>query len=256
MTLYKAIISGVIQGLTEFLPISSSGHLVLLHTLFGLKESQIAFDLYLHLGTLLAVIIFFFKEIIKLFNENKKDIILFIAAMIPTVIIALIFQFKIESFFARPKLTSIMLIITGLWLISGSLMQNRVNNKKEHMTVKQALLIGLAQGVSLIPGISRSGSTISTGLLCGLKQDKVVTFSFLLSVLAVSSAIVFAIIFKSDYLTLTAKDISLGILISGAASSFIFGMLAIKLVIKTIKHKKLHYFGYYCIILGGLGLTF
>lgn len=252
MSLYEAILSGILQGLTEFLPISSSGHLVLVHNIFGIKTPQVAFDLYLHLGTLLAVFIVFFKELVNIFTKQKKEFFLLIVAMIPAVLVALLFHSKIESLFVRPRATSFMLLITGIWLIAGSLRQNLIPRKTSNISLWQAILIGCAQSLSLLPGISRSGSTIATGLLCGIEQKKAVTFSFLLSILAISSAA----IFKIKQLSVITESINLKFLIVGVLVSFIFGIIAIKLVLRIVECKKLHFFGFYCIIVGILGFIF
>lgn len=252
MTLYQVILSGILQGLTEFLPISSSGHLVLLHNIFGIKTPQVTFDIYLHLGTLLAVFIVFFKELVNIFTTQRKKAFLLIVAMIPTILAALLFHSKIESLFVRPRLSCFMLIITGIWLIAGSLRQNLIAKKSHDINLWQAILIGCAQSLSLLPGLSRSGSTIATGLLCGIDQRKAVTFSFLLSILAISSAA----IFKAEQLPTITESVNLKFLIVGVLTSFIFGFLAIKLVIRTISYKKLHYFGWYCIVGGILGYIF
>ncbi|MCK5305612.1 MAG: undecaprenyl-diphosphate phosphatase [Candidatus Omnitrophica bacterium] len=247
MTLFQAILSGIIQGLTEFLPVSSSGHLVLLQHFMNVKETQLTFNVFLHIGTLFAVLIVFFEEIKKLFTSERKTAFLLIIAMLPAGITALLWRVKIKAAFKNPLLAAIFLVITGIILIAASMRQNLTTIKKDKVNCWQALLIGGAQALALLPGISRSGMTISAGLLSGIKQEKVVTFSFLLSILAISSAAVFEIL-KQPALF---KALNPGILAAGVLTSFAFGLLGLKIVINIVKRKKLHYFGLYCI---GAGL--
>jgi undecaprenyl-diphosphatase len=249
VTYLQAIISGLVQGLTEFLPVSSSGHLVLLHHFLGIKSAMLVFDICLHVGTLFAVILFFWKKIIDLFKSNRKKTFLLLVAMIPASLAALFFEGTIESFFNNPSIVIASLVATGIWLIIASWGQkNLYPVKKENANWFQAIMIGLAQAFALIPGISRSGATISTGLLTRLNYKEAVTFSFLLSILAISAAL----LFKIRDIAGSFHQIGLGVILSGTITSFIFGLLAIKIVFEITKKQKLHYFGIYCIAIGFL----
>ena len=187
MGIFQAIIFGIVQGITEFFPISSSGHLVILQALMGLKEPQLAFDIFLHLGTLLSILIFFRKDILRLFGEDKRLFLLLVIASIPTFIIGFLFKDTVERFFAMPKVVGSMLGLTGAWLVLASLYTKRQPVKKGP-GILNSILIGIAQGVAIMPGISRSGATIATGILTGLDRELSFKFSFLLAIPAILGA--------------------------------------------------------------------
>ncbi len=246
MTLSYAIFFGIIQGLTEFLPISSSGHLVLLHNFFGFTESQMTFDIFLHVGTLLAVVIFFRKEIAKIFLSERKMLLYLLLAMIPAAMVGIFFHDSINILFTSPKTASYLLIINGLILFLASYVQLRNKNQRSDLNAKDAFLIGLSQVLGLLPGISRSGITISTGLFRQLNYRKVITFSFLLSVIAIASAVLFEIATKSASVDcLDIKNV-----IAGLLAAFISGIISIRFLIGTLKKKKFWVFGIYSVIVG------
>ncbi len=245
MSVLEAIISGVVQGITEFLPVSSSGHLVILHRLIGLKEPQIIFDIFLHIGTLIAIFIVFWRDIVDIFI-TKRLLALFIAlGTLATVFFVLIFGEIIEGLFVNVRFVGMMLILTGAWLIFGSF----VRFGSEGLSTFKAVLIGLAQGIASIPGISRSGITISTGLFLGLDVKTAARFSFLLSIPAIIGAFFFKI-----------KDaVSIGInanYLIGLITSCIIGVLSLKLLLRVLYWNKFHLFGFYCIFVGALTLMF
>lgn len=249
MTLSQSVILGAIQGITEFFPVSSSGHLVIFQALFGLKEPQLAFDIFLHLGTIIAILIFFRKDIVSLFSSDRKTGIFIVIASIPTFIIAILFKDIFEAFFSMPKLASCMLGVTGGWLILASIGQrNRAGAAK--LNLFNSILIGIAQGIAIIPGISRSGATIATGMLSGLDGEKCVRFSFLLSVPAVLGAVLFK--FQKIGEGLTGSEIF--VFLAGGISAFVFGIAAIKVLLMAVKRKKLYIFGLYCILAGLIGI--
>jgi undecaprenyl-diphosphatase len=196
----QSIFLGIVQGLTEFLPVSSSGHLVFFQSLFGLEEPLIFFDVMLHLGTLLAVVIYFRKDIceivqglgavLKKRHKNPPQVKLFlliVLASIPTGLMGILFKDWFESFFSKPKWVGGMLLITGsvLWLTRWAKKEGKPLGR---MRWFDAILIGIAQGIAIIPGISRSGATISVGLFCGLDRELSGKFSFLLSIPAILGA--------------------------------------------------------------------
>lgn len=227
----QAIILGLVQGLTEFLPISSSGHLVLLQTILDVEYGA-SFDVILHTGTLLATILFFWNRIIKIKSEYIKYLIV---ASIPTGIAGLFLQDHIDTLFSNIHLVSIGFLITTYLLF-------RTRNKPIHsngLNTKTSLLIGIAQALAIFPGISRSGSTISMGLGRGIKQDQAFTFSFLLSIPAILAATL-----------LNLKDIALlqldtSLILSGFISAFISGLIALSLLKRIMQKANLHLFGYY-----------
>jgi undecaprenyl-diphosphatase len=255
MSLFQSIFLGVIQGLTEFLPVSSSGHLVFFQSLFGLKEPPIFFDVLLHLGTLLAVVIYFRMDIWKIAqglgaipkkkqkNSPQVKLLLFIIlASIPTGLMGILLKDWFESFFSKPKLVGGMLLITGLFLFLTRFAKKE-GRPLGRMGWVDAVLIGIAQGVAIIPGISRSGATISTGLFCGLDRELSGKFSFLLSI----PAILGATILETKKLD---SDLSLWAALIGTAIAFGVGILSLTFLIKIIKMGKIFNFSYYCCGIG------
>lgn len=269
LDILSAIILGAVQGLSEFLPISSSGHLALIPHLLGV-ETGLAFDTVLHIGTLLAIITFFYQDIINLikgfilslidltdgFDVFKRELKLvpekrfawlIIVGSIPTAIIGLLIKDAVETIFRGTLFIGIFLIVTGIILYyserhsSGKITEN-------DMSFTQSLLIGIAQGFAVLPGISRSGATIASGLCLGLEREYAARYSFLLSTPAVIGA---GLIQIKD---ITTIDISFTVMLAGFISSVIFGYLAIKLLMKMIKGWSLDIFAYYCWIVGILTL--
>ncbi|MDH3976000.1 MAG: undecaprenyl-diphosphate phosphatase [Deltaproteobacteria bacterium] len=263
MTIIEALILGLVQGLTEFLPISSSGHLVIAKSIMGgVREPGILFEVLLHLGTLLAVLLFFRKDIIKLVlsltlagnlsdgerKEGRKMVLAVIAGTLPTVVIALLFKDIFEALFSSVKIVSLMLLITGLLLFLSDMVRDR---KREKVSLKDALIIGIVQGAAIIPGISRSGSTIAAGLFMGINGEKAAKFSFLLSIPAILGAVV-----------LHAKDIS-GLnnghmipYLAGVTAAAVSGFFSIKVLMKVVAGRRLKLFAFYCWTVGIIGLIY
>ncbi len=246
MSILRALLSGVLQGLTEFLPVSSSGHLVLLHKYFGFQEPPLLFDIFLHIGTLLAVIIFFWRDILNVFGKKRRWLGLIIAGCIPTAVIGFFFYGTFKDLFGSLRGVGAMLIITGFWLWIPYL--PLFKKKQSDLRLPQALLIGLAQGIAIAPGISRSGATISTGLIFGMEKETAVRFSFLLSIPAILGALAFESI-KSPEKVISAST-SLLPLLTGMLAALIVGILSIRLLLAVVKKGRLYYFSPYCIILG------
>lgn len=246
MNILYAILLGAIQGFTEWLPISSSGHLVIIQTLLNLQIPA-EFDIVIMLGTTLALIIYFRKkifEIISGFFKWEKDsinyVLYIIIAGILTAIIGFSFKAFFKNVFSAPIIVCILLIINGIFLFIA------INHKKHDQKInpKNAAIIGIAQSVAILPGISRSGSTIGTGMLCGLKPKDAAEFSFLLGIPTMIGASVIELG--------SAINIGIGtnILLAGIISSFITGYLGIKLFMHLLEKGKLKIFAYYCIIAG------
>jgi undecaprenyl-diphosphatase len=261
MNIFQSIFLGIVQGLTEFLPISSSGHLVLFQSLFGLKEPPIFFDVMLHLGTLLAVVVYFWADIwgiikgivslAKKKEENREMVRLFlwiILATLPTGLLGILFKDWFESFFSKPKIVGLMLIITGLvlWLTRWAKKDGKPLGRMRWL---DTILIGIAQGLAIIPGISRSGATISTGLFCGLNRELSARFSFLLSI----PAILGATLLEMDKMSSGGP---LWITLVGSVIAFGIGILALNLLIKIIRIGKISNFSYYCYGVGILMIIF
>jgi len=239
-----AVILGIIQGLTEFLPISSSGHLVILQSFFPqMQANAIAFDLILHLGTVSALIIYFFKDF-KQILASKKLILNVILATALTAILVLPLQNLVENSFRNPKFAGLMLIVTGLILYLAG---RKTNNNTEEVDYKKSCLIGLGQALAVLPGLSRSGTTISFGIFSGLKSKEAIRFSFLLAI----PTILGASLLEIKELTSLSSIMSLPC-IFGFFSSLIFGLIAIKWLMKilTLNQKNLIYFAVYCFAVG------
>ncbi len=255
----QAVILGLIQGLTEFLPVSSSGHLVLAQRLLGLREPVLTFDIALHLGTLVAVIIFFRRDIAGIVQgilgrgaertSYTRLLLLIILGSLPTAVVGLAFKDTFEAMFASVTAVGVSLLITGALLLAAGL-AGRPRRDLAETRSWHALLIGLAQGLAITPGISRSGSTISTALLLGLKRELAVRFSFLLSIPAILGAVALQV------LDLPAgADLAWGPLLLGALVAGLSGWLALKLLLDLVKRGRIHWFAYYCGALGLLALV-
>jgi undecaprenyl-diphosphatase len=246
MQILEALILGIVQGITEWLPVSSSGHLVIFQELFKIQAS-VFFDILLHLGTLLVILLVFWRDILKLlkalFTLNFKSkygrLVLFILiGSIPTGLIGYFFHDLFTGFFSNLLVVGIALILTGILLFFS---KRKLGNKE--LNYKNSFLIGVMQGIAIIPGISRSGATIGFGLLKGIDRKEVVRFSFLLFI----PAVIGAAIFEGSKV-----GVSEGFLVSlvGVLSAVVVGYFSLKILIKLIYRNKFHNFAYYCWVLG------
>ncbi len=265
MTILEAIVLGILQGITEFLPVSSSGHLVLMQHFLGIKESQVFFDVMLHFGTLGAVIIVYYELIRSLMRtgfatlfqadfyrhprltiSNSTDLRLIwflLLGSIPTGLIALLFKDSLEAIFGKPMVVAGMLIITGLILQLSSLGQRR-RQTETPLRVWHTPLVGIVQGLAIIPGISRSGSTISISLLLGLSPQVAAQYSFLLSIPAILGAVILKL---KDVGEIT---IAPAVIIAGTLTSFVVGYIALRFLLALLNRGKFSIFSYYCFALG------
>jgi len=243
MNTFQASFLGLVQGLTEFLPISSSGHLVLVKQLLNISTPGVLFEVVLHAGTLLAIVVYFWKEIITI---KRKTVYLIAFGTIPAVVIGYVFSSQIEMIFESVKLVGIALIITGL----VNLFVDRLSSKKKNVNYKESFVVGLAQAIAIIPGISRSGSTIFAGSVLGVNKKKIAQFSFLLSVPAVLGANVLEMMNYSDSFKLDIAPYVIGFVLA-----FISGFLAIKMVFRFLEKGRFKVFAYYCFIVGLLALV-
>jgi len=246
----ESIIEGIIQGLTEFLPVSSSGHLHISHGLFNSETSiSLSFTVFLHLFSLFAVLIIFRKVIFniikgifkaikeKKLNEDFELGMMVIVGTIPTAIIGLLFEDYFEATFSSPLIVSIILFFNGVILYSSKFFQQ----KDGKLTYKKALIIGFVQGLAITPGISRSGSTISVAILLGVNREKAGVFSFLLSIPAILGAVVLG---YKGFLSITADEFY--IFLTGGMLAFIVGLFSLVILLKLIKKGSFYYFAYYC----------
>ena len=246
MTFIEGIILGIIQGLTEFLPISSSGHLVLVQEILGLELPGNDFEILLHLGTLCSILVVFFKDIKNIFltvssKETQRFILMIIIGTLPALVIGLGLKDLIAELFDNLLVVGFALIFTGLTLISSFYF----NRQKNEYSIFRSFLIGIAQAVAIIPGISRSGMTISCALLLGLDSKQAAKFSFLLAIPVIGGA---GILMVTDIET--ASNIDFSTLMGGLFSSFFIGIVALKWLLAWLEDGKFHYFGIYCLLIG------
>ena len=258
MDTLQAILLGIVQGITEFLPVSSSGHLQIAKELLGVElEENLSFDVTLHAATVLSTIVVFWHEIVRLmrglfsrrFNEEQAYVLKLLLSMLPIGIVGFLFKEQLNALLGSPAILAIvgaMLLLTAALLTFAYYAKPR---QKETISYRDALIIGLAQACAAMPGLSRSGSTIATGLLLGNKKAAVAQFSFLM---------VLAPILGETLLQATSGDLTAGIaagpLIAGFLASFITGCLACKFMINIVKRGKLNWFAIYCTLVGGLAI--
>lgn len=267
---------GILQGLTEFLPISSSGHLVLGENLLRVKFDDISFEVFLHFGTFFSVVIVFRRTIWGMMkavgekvrpiyggrnrpnsleydqasaNENWNLIWLILLGSVPAGIFGILFKESVEESFSSPTFVSIMLLITGSILFLTKFFK-RVEGK---IKIPDAFLIGIAQAIAMLPGISRSGFTISTGIFRGIQREKAAEFSFLLSLPAILGATAVKL---KDVLNRSNSSFDLWFYLIGMLFAFLSGWLAIKFLLNVIRKGKFEFFAYYCFLIGFLSLIF
>ena len=269
MSELEAILLGLVQGLTEFLPVSSSGHLTIAKSLFGIETSNLSFEVAVHAATVMSTIVAFRKEILKLLlgffsfkmNAEKDYIFKICVSMIPIFIVGVFFKDYVEALFGEGLLVvGCMLLVTALLLTLSEYLSKKQQQKAasdnmeagHEVTYKDAIIIGLAQAFAVLPGLSRSGTTISTGLRCGVKKAAVAQFSFLM---------VLVPILGEAFLELVSGEFSgesSGIgglpLLLGFVAAFLSGLFACTLMINIVKKAKLWWFAIYCVIAGALCL--
>lgn len=255
MEIFKAVILGIVQGIAEFLPISSSAHLILLPYLFGWEESGLAFDVALHFGTMMAVLVVFFKDWWNLFvgavrdvkdkkkSTNGKMFWYLVVATIPAALAGLLLDDVIENVIRNNIwVIAIALAVMGLLIYLGDKWASKHYKKEtkfENISLKQSLIVGVAQAFAVIPGFSRSGTTILTGRLLGISKEAITKFTFLLSVPVICGAT----ILKVGDLVFTKE------VIVGVVASFAAGLLTIKFLLNYIKKHDFSVFAFYRVIL-------
>lgn len=268
MNILSAILYGIIQGITEFLPVSSSGHLALAEILFGFQDAEAygrAFDILLHLGTLIAVFIVFYKDILELipafftmikklfkgkfklseYTLNERFVIFAIIATLPLIPASLI-DSKVEALSKNIIIVGAILIFNGFVLFMSDSMKSG-NKTLENTTVKDTVIVGLCQMFAILPGLSRSGSTITGGLFRGFNREYAVKFSFILSIPAILGANVLAV---KDFIEAPEGSIELLPCIVGMVTSAVVGVLAMRLLLYISKKSNFKIFSYYCFAVG------
>jgi len=255
----ESVLLGLLQGLTEFLPVSSSGHLVLAQSLLpGFRQPGVLFDVLLHGGTLGAVLVYFRREVGELLASlrpggdpsHRRLALLLVVATVPTGLIGVLFKDQLEALFHAPRAAAAMLLVTGVLLwVSEALARPRLG--LEGLGYGRALVVGVVQGLAIVPGISRSGSTIAAGTLLGIRGEDAARFSFLLSVPAVLGAVV-----------LQARELggvdpgALAVYAAGALAAFCAGLWAIRFLLAVIRRGRFRWFAVYCWCLGAGYLLF
>ena len=237
----QAVILGIIQGFTEFLPVSSSAHLVIFQDLLGFEENQILLDIVLHLGTLFALIVFLFKDI-KRFLEKRLLCYLLLATVLTAAIVILGEDFFI-SMFSSAERVALPLFITGLILLCTKRFRQGKRSWSD-LKIGDGFWLGIAQGLSVVPGLSRSGITISALLFRNVQRETAFKFSFLASILAILGALLFEIRDLSE-----VAFSEFGYMAIGSFAAFLSGLIGLKIVFGVIHKARLHLFGYYCLAL-------
>jgi undecaprenyl-diphosphatase len=252
LTWFDALLLGIVQGITEFLPISSDGHLVVVQHILGYSESLLVFDVFVHAGTLLAILVFFrrpvYQHTVGVFkadgDKSRKLLLYIIIASIPAGIVGLTLEDSIEKLFASATATGYFWILNGLVLLI--IPKLRIGNKDySEISWRDALLIGMAQSTAILPGVSRSGTTISTGMARGMEPVHAANFSFLMAIPAILGAILLQV---DDALLIDSHELK--IYAFGALMAAIVGFGAIYLLLKLLARRKIQPFGWYCILAG------
>lgn len=259
MTVIQAIILGLIQGFTEFIPVSSSGHLVLAHHFFGVTATGLSFDVALHIGTLAALLIYFNKDIWQLLkglfvkSPHTRLAWLLMMATVPAVIVGVLLESSAETAFRSPRLVAINLAVVAVLMLLAERYYQKLKHTTslEKVTRKQALIMGFSQAAAIVPGVSRSGSTITAGIFTGLDRVAATRFSFLLGIPITAGAI--AKVFTESQALQQLKD-DRTIFAVGIMTAFLSGLFAIQFLLRFLSKHSLSVFAYYRIALSILVL--
>lgn len=273
MTLIEAIILGIVQGATEYLPVSSSGHLVLVPMLLGFEKAPFAFDVLIQLGTLVGVVVYYFNDLVKVARDMVQGVVerkpfatpaarfgwLVVVATIPAGVIGLALKDVFESAFGSARATSGFLLVTAVLLVTGELIAKRVAARgtprtDNELRVRDAFVVGFAQALALFPGVSRSGSTIAAGMMMGLSREGSAKLSFVMSIPVMLGAGVLAV--KDLVEDPSVFETLLVPTIVGFLVSAVTGYIVIKWFLGFVKGRSLAWFAAYCVVVGVLGLIF
>ncbi|MBQ9602634.1 MAG: undecaprenyl-diphosphate phosphatase [Paludibacteraceae bacterium] len=261
MSWIQALILGIVQGLTEFLPVSSSGHLEIGHVLLGTSgEENLTFAVIVHAATVLSTLVVLWSQVAQLFrgtfttlqwNAEKDYVAKIFVSMIPVFIVGMFFKDQVESFFGNGLLlVGICLIITAVLLALSEWLQKKRQNIGHEVGYKDAIIIGLAQACAVLPGLSRSGTTIATGLLCGVKKESVAQFSFLMVLIPILGEAFLDLLklLKGEIVS----DLGLVPAIVGFVAAFATGCFACRFMIEIVRRQRLVWFALYCAIVGSV----
>ena len=263
MSWLEALILGIVQGLTEFLPVSSSGHLEIGHALLGTSgEENLTFAIIVHTATMLSTLVVLWHEVAQLFkgtfttlrwNQEKDYVAKILVSMIPVFVVGMFFKDQVEAFFGNGLLlVGVCLLVTALLLALSEWLQKKRQGAGHEVGYKDAIIIGIAQACAVLPGLSRSGTTIATGLLCGVKKESVAQFSFLMVLIPILGEAFLSLI---DLLQGEAES-SLDILpaVVGFVAAFVTGCLACRFMIEIVRRQRLVWFALYCAIVGSVAI--
>lgn len=251
MTLADILLLAVVQALTEFLPVSSSGHLVIVESMLAgddlplASASTLAINVVLHFGTLLAVLLVFRKRLVEIARRQPRVLWLTLLGCVPAAAVGLPLKYYGTGLLANADLAAVMLIVTGLVLLA--LGRRSGPTQLAELSPRQALLIGIAQALAILPGVSRSGLTIVAALALGLRRDAAATFSFLLAIPVIGGAMLLE---SFELAGQSLPGVSMATLAAGAAVAFVVGLGALYLLLRMVDRGKLHYFGWYCLPVG------
>ena len=259
MSWFEALILGIVQGLTEFLPVSSSGHLEIGHALLGTSgEENLTFAIIVHAATVLSTLVILWNEVAQLFkgtfttpqwNSEKDYVAKILVSMIPVFIVGMFFKDSVEAFFGNGLLlVGICLLITACLLALSEWLQKKRQHMGHEVTYKDAIIIGLAQACAVLPGLSRSGTTIATGLLCGVKKESVAQFSFLMVLVPILGEAFLDLLklLKGEFVS----NLDLLPAIVGFVAAFATGCFACRFMIEVVRRQRLVWFALYCAIVG------
>lgn len=265
MSWWEALVLGIVQGLTEFLPVSSSGHLEIGHDLLGTAgKKNLTFAIVVHTATVMSTLFILWKEVAQLFkgtfttlrwNEEKNYVSMILVSMIPVFIVGMFFKEQVEAFFrSELLLVGICLCVTAGLLYFSEWLSKRRAGMGHEVGYKDAIIIGLAQAVAVLPGLSRSGTTIATGLLCGVKKESVTKFSFLMVLIPILGEAFLELV---DILSGEVVS-SLGLvpMLVGFLAAFVSGCLACQFMINIVRRQKLVYFAIYCLVAGVFAIVY
>lgn len=259
MSWIEALILGIVQGLTEFLPVSSSGHLEIGQALLGTSgEENLTFAILVHVATVLSTLVVLWREVMQLFggtfttlkwNKEKNYVMKILVSMIPVFIVGVFFKDQVEALFGNGLLlVGICLLITAALLALSEWLQKRRQDKGHEVGYKDAIIIGIAQACAVLPGLSRSGTTIATGLLCGVKKESVAQFSFLMVLIPIlGEALLDGMKLAKGTMT---TDLEAVPAVVGFLAAFITGCLACRFMIEIVRRQRLVWFAIYCAIIG------
>ena len=259
MSWLEALILGIVQGLTEFLPVSSSGHLEIGHALLGTSgEDNLSFAVLVHTATVLSTLVVLWREVAQLFvgtfttpkwNQEKNYVAKILVSMIPVFVVGIFFKDEVEALFGNGLLlVGICLLITAALLALSEWLQKKRQSKGHEVGYKDAFIIGIAQACAVLPGLSRSGTTIATGLLCGVKKESVAQFSFLMVLIPIlGEALLDGIKIIQGEVT---SELDILPAVVGFVAAFVTGCLACRFMIEIVRRQRLVWFAIYCAIIG------